>query len=197
MRVSELRPGMTGYALSVFKGTKIEKFGIEILGVVAKFNEGKDYIMFRATSGPPVTRGLGIAEGMSGSPIYINGRLVGAISLGNQFAKDPIGFATPIEAMLDAWSPDLPAKISNISASAPSSVTKNLESSNFQSEMPLSVSGMDAQSLSRLGTALAPFHFHVMAGAGMSSGLDTNPLAKEPQPGAGIGGRGRAGAGRF
>ena len=188
MRVSELRPGMTGYALSVFKGTKIEKFGIEILGVVAKFNEGKDYIMFRATSGPPVTRGLGIAEGMSGSPIYINGRLVGAISLGNQFAKDPIGFATPIEAMLDAWSPDLPAKISNISASAPSAVTK-LDSSSFQSEMPLTVSGMDAQSLARLGTALAPFHFHVMAGAGMSSGLDTNPLAKNPSlvPGSAVG----------
>ncbi len=189
MRVSELRPGMTGYALSVFKGTKIEKFGIEILGVVAKFNEGKDYIMFRATSGPPVTRGLGIAEGMSGSPIYINGRLVGAISLGNQFAKDPIGFATPIEAMLDAWSPDLPAKLPSISASAPSAVTKNLDSSNFQSEMPLSVSGMDSQSLARLGTALAPFHFHVMAGAGMSSGLDTNPLAKNPSlvPGSAVG----------
>ncbi len=189
MRVSELRPGMTGYALSVFKGTKIEKFGIEILGVVAKFNEGKDYIMFRATSGPPVTRGLGIAEGMSGSPIYINGRLVGAISLGNQFAKDPIGFATPIEAMLDAWSPDLPAKLPSISASAPSSVVKGLDSTNFQSEMPLSVSGMDSQSLSRLGTALAPFHFHVMAGAGMSNGIDTNPLAKNPSlvPGSAVG----------
>ncbi len=189
MRVSELRPGMTGYALSVFKGTKIEKFGIEILGVVAKFNEGKDYIMFRATSGPPVTRGLGIAEGMSGSPIYINGRLVGAISLGNQFAKDPIGFATPIEAMLDAWSPDLPAKLPSISASAPSSVTKSLDSSNFQSEMPLTVSGMDSESLSRLGTALAPFHFRVMAGAGMSDGIDTNPLAKNPSlvPGSAVG----------
>ena len=189
MRVSELRPGMTGYALSVFKGTKIEKFGIEILGVVAKFNQGKDYIMFRATSGPPVTRGLGIAEGMSGSPIYINGRLVGAISLGNQFAKDPIGFATPIEAMLDAWSPDLPAKLPSISASAPSAVVKGLDSTNFQSEMPLSVSGMDSQSLSRLGTALAPFHFHVMAGAGMSDSISTNPLAKNPSlvPGSAVG----------
>ncbi len=195
MHVSELRPGMRGYALSVFKGTKIEKFGIEILGVVAKFNEGKDYIMFRATSGPPVTRGLGIAEGMSGSPIYINGRLVGAISLGNQFAKDPIGFATPIEAMFDAWSPDLPAKMPSIGASAvPSGAggSTPLDSgnyTNFQSEMPLAVSGMNAQSLSRLGTALAPFHFHVMAGAGMGSSLDTNPLAKNPSlvPGSAVG----------
>ena len=194
MHVSELRPGMRGYALSVFKGTKIEKFGIEILGVVAKFNEGKDYIMFRATSGPPVTRGLGIAEGMSGSPIYINGRLVGAISLGQQFGKDPVGFATPIEDMFDAWSPDLPARIPTVSA-APSSATKldsagtQLDAASFQDEMPLSVSGMDAQSLSRLGTALAPFHFHVMAGGGAEDGTDTNPLAKNPtlQPGSAVG----------
>ena len=182
MRVSELRPGMTGYALSVFKGTKIEKFGIEILGVVAKFNEGKDYIMFRATSGPPVSRGLGIAEGMSGSPIYINGRLVGAISLGNQFAKDPIGFATPIEAMLDAWSPDLPAKLPSISASAPSSVTKNLDSSNFQSEMPLSVSGMDSQSLARLGTALAPIPFSCHGRGRHEQRPRHEPTGEEPQP---------------
>ncbi|MGI4791396.1 MAG: SpoIVB peptidase S55 domain-containing protein [Janthinobacterium lividum] len=196
MHVSELRPGMRGYALTVFKGTKIEKFGIEILGVVAKFNEGKDYIMFRATSGPPVTRGLGIAEGMSGSPIYIGRRLVGAISLGDSFGKDPIGFATPIEDMFDAWSPDLPATMSNISAS-PSPVSsgstkmesENYQGQNFQSEMPLTVSGMNAQGLSRLGAALAPFHFRVMAGAGMGEDVDTNPLAKNPSlvPGSAVG----------
>ena len=193
MHVSELKPGMTGYALTVFKGTKIEKFGITILGVVAKFNEGKDYIMFRATSGPPVTRGLGIAEGMSGSPIYIHGRLVGAISLGQQFSKDPIGFATPIEDMFDAWSPDLPAKMSEIGAASPSAGTKldseQLESDSARSEMPLAVSGMNAESLSRLGTSLAPFHFRVMAGAGMGNDIDTNPLAKNPTlvPGSAVG----------
>ena len=193
MHVSELRPGMRGYALTVFKGTKIEKFGIEILGVVAKFNEGKDYIMFRATSGPPVTRGLGIAEGMSGSPIYIGGRLVGAISLGNQFAKDPIGFATPIEDMFDAWSPDLPSKMPSISAAAPSVGTKldseRLQSDSLGNEMPLTVSGMNGPEISRLGAALAPYHFRVMAGAGMEDGVDTNPLAKNPSlvPGSAVG----------
>ncbi len=116
MPVSELRPGMRGYALTVFKGTKIEKFGVEILGVMSKFNEGKDYILFQATDGPPITRHLNIAHGMSGSPIYIGGRLVGAISMevpsstnqGPSFPREPIGLATPIEEMLDAWSPDLP-----------------------------------------------------------------------------------------
>ena len=181
MHVGELRPGMRGYALTVFKGTKISKFGIEILGIVSKFNEGKDYIMFRATDGPPVTRALGIAHGMSGSPIYIGGRLVGAISLGNDFARDPIGFATPIEAMFDAWSPDLPAKPSSLSA-APSQVAEGMQSSGKQSsygvlDMPLTVSGMNARGIARLQNALGPFHFNVMAGGGAGASTDSNPLA--------------------
>ena len=99
---------MRGYALTVFKGTKISKFGSEILGVVSKFNEGKDYIMYRVLDGPPVTEGIGIAHGMSGSPIYIGGKLVGAFSQGEAFPKEPVGMVTPIEDMLDACDPDIP-----------------------------------------------------------------------------------------
>ena len=190
MHVSELRPGMRGYALTVFKGTKISKFGIEILGVVSKFNEGKDYIMFRATDGPPLTRGLGIAHGMSGSPIYINGRLVGAISLGNEFAKDPIGFATPIEDMFDAWSPDLPAKPSNMGAMPPAAQGMSGTQSAYGAlELPLTVSGMNARGLARLQTALTPFGFNVMAGGGSGTDVDTNPLAKGATlvPGSAVG----------
>jgi len=189
MHVSELRPGMRGYALTVFKGTKISKFGIEILGVVSKFNEGKDYIMFRATDGPPVTRGLGIAHGMSGSPIYIGGRLVGAISLGNEFAKDPIGFATPIEVMFDAWSPDLPAKPSNMGAVPPAQGVSGTQSAYGTLEMPLTVSGMNARGIARLQNALQPFHFNVMAGGGSGAVTDLNPLAKGASlvPGSAVG----------
>ncbi len=190
MHVSELRPGMRGYALTVFKGTKISRFGIEILGVVSKFNEGKDYIMFRATDGPPLTRGLGIAHGMSGSPIYISGRLVGAISLGNEFAKDPIGFATPIEDMFDAWSPDLPAKPSNMGAMPPASQGMSGTQSAYGAlELPLTVSGMNARGLGRLQTALTPFGFNVMAGGGSGTDVDTNPLAKGATlvPGSAVG----------
>ena len=191
MHVSELRPGMRGYALTVFKGTKISRFGIEILGVVAKFNEGKDYIMFRALDGPSVTRNLEIAHGMSGSPIYIGGRLVGAISLGNQFAKEPIGFATPIEYMFDAWSPDLPAKPSSLSAAPPASmVTGAVPTLTPQmTDIPLVASGFSTHSITRLNQALSPFHFNVLAGGGGSAGTDTNPLAKGATlvPGSAVG----------
>jgi len=195
MHVSELRPGMRGYALTVFKGTKISRFGIEILGVVSKFNEGKDYIAFRVLDGPPVTRHLEIAHGMSGSPIYIGGRLVGAISLGNQFAKDPIGYATPIEYMFDAWSPDLPAKPSSLSAAPPTPVSAGMSAGSVPlpsvaaSSLPLMASGLSAQSISRLNQSLSPFHFNVMAGGGTGASTDTNPLAKGATlvPGSAVG----------
>lgn len=179
MPESELRPGMKGYALTVFKGTKIERFGVEILGVVSKMNNGQDFILFRATSGPPVTRGLNIASGMSGSPVYIGGRLVGAISASIPFSKDPIGLVTPIKDMFDAWSPDLPAKPSSISATLagdassgdqratrPSGLGANFQ--NYQAlDLPLTVSGFNAQGLRRLQDTLAPFRVNVMAGGGV------------------------------
>jgi sugar lactone lactonase YvrE len=203
MHVSELRPGMRGYALTVFKGTKIERFGIEILGVVAKFNEGKDYILFRALDGPPVTRALGIAHGMSGSPIYINGRLVGAISMGipgTQFARDPIALATPIEDMFDSWSTDLPKKPSGMSAAPPSQTGLSADFaaqgySQFQPlDLPVVASGLSARSIARLNAhlngTLAPYHFSVLAGGG-AGGVDanTNPLARGASlvPGSAVG----------
>ena len=197
MHVSELRPGMKGYALSVFKGTKITRFGVEILGVVSKFNEGKDYIAFRVLDGPVVARHLEIAHGMSGSPIYIGGRLVGAISLGNQFAKDPIGYATPIEYMFDAWSPDLPAHPSRLSAAPPTPMSAGmagLPPPNFAgSDLPLMASGFSASNISRLNQAFSPFHFNIMAGGGAGGGAgaatETNPLAKGATlvPGSAVG----------
>ena len=202
MPISEVRPGMKGYALTVFKGTKIEKFNVEILGVVSKFNMGKDYILFRALDGPSVTRGLNIAHGMSGSPIYVNGRLLGAISMGipgvlgaPSFPKEPMALATPIEEMFDAWSPDLPKTPQPISATPDRASTGEQSVMSRQSlaqfepiAMPVMVSGMTSQGVKRLGSALAPFHFDVLAGggAGASSG---NPLAKDANlnPGASVG----------
>ncbi len=204
MPISELRPGMRGYALTVFKGTKIEKFGIEILGVMSKFNEGKDYILFQATDGPPITRHLNIAHGMSGSPIYIKGRLVGAISMevpsstnqGPSFPREPIGLATPIEEMLDAWSPDLP-KHPNLGAIPADAGTAgrvpgtSAANYNFsQIDLPMTVSGMPRGNIARLQAALSPYHIQVMAGAGAGAGsVANNPLAQGAKmtPGSAVG----------
>ena len=104
---SALHAGMKGYGLSVFHGNKIERFDVTILGLLRKVNSGRDLILVRL-GGPNMSRVSDVVAGMSGSPVYIDGRIVGAVSYGMQFTKEPMGFLTPIEDMLDAWDPALP-----------------------------------------------------------------------------------------
>ena len=189
MRVSELKPGMHGYALTTFHGTTISRFNIVILGVISKFNNGKDYILFRALDGPPVTRRLNIAHGMSGSPIYIGGRLVGAISMGvpgTQFAKDPIALATPIEYMFDAWRPKLPTTLAPISAG---NETPN-DFANTGTELPeetIQTSGLSPQILARLGRQFAPLNLNFRAGGAIGGPLSFYAKSATLQPGAPVG----------
>ncbi len=91
-------PGMKGYGLTVFEGQKVERFDVEVLGVVPATTPGRSVIVVRA-SGPGVEKS-GIASGMSGSPVYLDGKLAGALSSGFAFSKEPIGGVTPIEPML-------------------------------------------------------------------------------------------------
>lgn len=106
MRVDEIEPGMKGIGKSVFHGTKPEPFGVTVLGVYEKFDADGDVIIIRIDSGPPVTEEFGVAQGMSGSPIYINGKLIGALAWAfGLFPKKPICGVTPIEQMLDTIEP--------------------------------------------------------------------------------------------
>src|SRR4051812_37844438 len=103
MRVSEVRPGMKGYGLSVFKGTKIERFNVEVLSVLRDFNPQYDVILVRL-SGADLEH-TGSIAGMSGSPIYLKDaqgheRMVGAFAYGWPLMKDPVGGVQPIEYML-------------------------------------------------------------------------------------------------
>jgi len=97
MPVSEIRPGMRGHALTVFQGEETDKFEIEIVDVVPHYLPKQDGILFRSTD--PRMMHSGIVGGMSGSPIYIDGKLVGALAYGWRFNKDPLGAITPIEDM--------------------------------------------------------------------------------------------------
>lgn len=103
-----LKAGMKGYGLTVFRGARIERFGVTVLGVLPKLNNGKDMILVRFDGGPLTGRAAYGVQGMSGSPIYVNGRIIGAYSAGFPFAREPLGLVTPIADMLEAWDPDLP-----------------------------------------------------------------------------------------
>lgn len=97
--VGEIRAGMKGYGRTVFQGGKIERFDFEVLGVQRNAAPGKSRIMVRASGGPLAD--TGILAGMSGSPCYIDGKLIGALSTGLLFEKEAIGGITPIGEMLD------------------------------------------------------------------------------------------------
>ncbi|BBB31703.1 conserved hypothetical protein [Thermotomaculum hydrothermale] len=95
----QLKPGMKGYGLTVFQGDKIEKFKVDILGVLKNMVPGENRVLIRC-EGDFVNK-AGIIAGMSGSPVFIDGKLAGAVSFGWEFGKEPIGGLTPIEDMLD------------------------------------------------------------------------------------------------
>ncbi len=105
--VGDVRPGQHAVVHTVFAGDSIETFDAEILGVLPGGRAGGDVILARATS-PRVVES-GIAAGMSGSPVEVDGRLVGALALGWPFSKEPIFGITPIGEMLPVLEhPDAP-----------------------------------------------------------------------------------------
>jgi len=100
--VDDLRPGMKGIARSVFSGSAPEEFGIEIIGVLPGFTGPRQSTIIAKLSGQNVDR-TGVFAGMSGSPVFIDGRLVGAVAYSFPFAKEPICGITPIEQMIDIF----------------------------------------------------------------------------------------------
>lgn len=100
--LSELREGMRGTARTVFRGSQPEEFNVEILGVVPGAIGPKQDLIIAKISGGAADR-TGVFAGMSGSPVYINGKLVGAISYSFPFSKEPICGITPIEQMLSIF----------------------------------------------------------------------------------------------
>jgi hypothetical protein len=102
MAVSEIKPGMVGTGRTAFRGTTLEDFQVHILGVLRNtFAPNRDLILARLEGGP--LKETGVIAGMSGSPVYIDGRLIGAVSYSlGSFATEPIAGITPIAEMIDA-----------------------------------------------------------------------------------------------
>lgn len=100
MPVEELRPGMRGTGLTVFQGTERSEFGVEIIGVLENAQGPRRNLILARLSGGPLGES-GVFQGMSGSPVYVDDRLVGAVSYAmGSFPKDTIAGITPIGEML-------------------------------------------------------------------------------------------------
>src|SRR2546425_2757995 len=99
MSADEVRPGMRGVGKTVFQGTKVEEFNVELLGVLKNFAPKQDMILARL-SGGPLSR-TGVIAGMSGSPVYVDGKLLGAVAFSFPYATEPIAGIQPIQQMLN------------------------------------------------------------------------------------------------
>jgi SpoIVB peptidase S55 len=96
-RVDDIRAGMKGYGKTVIKGVKIENFDADVIGVLRNTSPGRDMVLCRL-SGLNLEK-TGVIAGMSGSPIYIQGKLLGAVAFAWPFGKEPIAGVTPFAQM--------------------------------------------------------------------------------------------------
>lgn len=168
MPLSEVHEGMHGYAKTVVHGTKIDTFNVDVLGIMKnKGAAGGDLVLVKV-SGPVIEESGGIAQGMSGSPVYINGKLLGAIAYGFPQSDGRIGMVTPISDMLRLWTVD-------------SSHSKEIDSHAaglIPLDTPVMASGYTANGMAFLTDRMKDFHMVPYSAA--SATTDDNPFPLEP-----------------
>jgi len=195
--VDEIRPGMEAYCLTVYKGTKIEKFSMDVLDVVRNWRPGKDAILVQGTDERFIHTGP--VGGCSGSPVYIDGRLAGALARAVIFSKDPFYLVTPIEEMLrvgqrpgpspGARGPGFvfdfsrPIDFAEIDKQLSNSLYSKLDSrssmqlraSRFERlPCPLVTSGLPGEVVEQLDGLVKPYGFMAVAGIGGSTNSENN-----------------------
>jgi hypothetical protein len=174
--LSEVRRGMKGVAYTVFEGVNPEPMQVEILGLLKDaLGPGQDMILARLHGDKPEY--TGVVAGMSGSPVYIDGRLVGALSYRiGQFTKEPICGITPIESMLQVRDGG--------GTSAPGMRRADVKDSGVEGrpdmrpmETPLVFGGFSQETVDRFGDRFRAMGLTPVAGLG-----GANPTAVQPEP---------------
>jgi len=199
----DVRTGMKGTGKTVFHGETIETFDVEVVGLLPNIGPGQNLILARCTGGPLAQ--TGILAGMSGSPVTIDGKLVGAVAYSWGFSKEAIAGITPIEEMLAVGTRDKPAaRRARPTSSLPwTEARRQLRSAadlgsffasrlpglaahpaGASSSIPLSVSGLDAFSLSRIAPDLVRAGFQPIQSAGPGA---SPAAAAKLQPGSAVG----------
>src|SRR5712671_1179219 len=161
--VEQVRPGMQGYAYTIFAGDQVEKFDLEVLGVLDNFLGPKQSIILVQLKGPKVEH-TGVVAGMSGSPVYLDGKLAGALSLKlGIFTKEPIAGVTPIQDVLNPPSQPASAQAATQQLGLPSeaSTRTGLPSGSALEpiETPLVFSGFQPAALQQFATQIQSYGF--------------------------------------
>ncbi|MDP6042489.1 MAG: SpoIVB peptidase S55 domain-containing protein [Candidatus Latescibacteria bacterium] len=187
MSADEIRRGMKGVGRTVFQGTRIDTFGVEVLGVLRNvFGPKSDMILARLSGGQ--LEQTGVIAGMSGSPVYIDGKLIGAVgySIGS-FAEEPIAGITPIKEMmhvLERASSDTLASAAFGSRKWEGQVAEINGGVLKPVAVPLMLSGFAPQVVSEFRQELADYGLLPMQGGG---GTDTSLEVGAFEPGAPLG----------
>jgi hypothetical protein len=105
--LAEVRPGMQGVGRTVFEGARVEEFGVRILGVLENAVGPRQSLILARLEGGPLAE-TGVIAGMSGSPVFVDGKLLGAVAYAFPFGKQPIAGITPIGDMIAAAGSDAP-----------------------------------------------------------------------------------------
>jgi hypothetical protein len=177
--VDDVRPGMKGVGKTVMVGTRLDEFGAEVLGVMKDVSPGRDMILCRLTGCD--LEHAGIIQGMSGSPIYIDGKLLGAVAYAWEFAKDPIAGVTPFSQMVQY------VRSSDRRLAAEAQADRNISAGVYRIELPIPVSLEDATSASRF-----PLPLELPSASASGRGLGGMRAISTPLAVSGFGSRGLA-----
>ncbi len=185
MPIDDIRPGMTGIGKTVFAGIEIEEFQVEILAVLKNNGRHGDAIMAKVSGGPLPLEKVGVVAGMSGSPIYIDGKLIGALAFGQSFEQEPmIAGITPIHEMLaDA------ARTTGGSGEATAWIHSRTDNGWWNPvpiQTPLVVSGGDSRLISLMRDELSSLALVPVQGGSVTAAM-LQEFSPELEPGAAVG----------
>jgi SpoIVB peptidase S55 len=198
--VSSIHAGMRGVAFTVFQGTKPESMGVEVLGILKNANGPKGDIILVRLSGEKAEY-TGVVAGMSGSPVYLDGKLAGALAFRiGEFSKEPIAGVTPIAEMLEINAMDRTPGNGTVNAKAginaprktsgpgltenPSSLSDTTPGNDFANylkpiEAPLVFSGFSQEAMQRFAPEFAKAGIVPVLGVGSVSNVK-QPEVLEP-----------------
>ncbi|MFW5980400.1 MAG: SpoIVB peptidase S55 domain-containing protein [Halanaerobiaceae bacterium] len=172
MPLEDLTSGTEGRAKTVFSGTEVEDFPVEIIDIIE--NEMNNNLILIKARGEKIDEVGGIAAGMSGSPVYVDNKLIGAIAYGWEDVKDNYAMVTPINRMLDLLEND------NMQSSKANKMINETDEPPLNT--PLVINGLEGRALERVKKELTSSDPEVLPGSKLKKEVDSYNL----EPGSAV-----------
>lgn len=176
LSLTAIHPGQKGIGKTVFQGSDPEDFDVEILGILENIGPRQNIILARLSGGP--LEKTGVMQGMSGSPVYIGGKLIGAVALAFPYSKDTIAGIRPIEEMLAAEAQPAPAPRARLAAPVFG------EARLTEVAMPVSFSGFTARAIEHFAPEWRKLGLEPLQGVGGRAATSGRGAGRAIEPGS-------------